>query len=46
MVLNTNISQIYYTGGYANTTTAVNAIQFTMSSGNIDAALIKMYGIK
>ena len=41
-----NLSQVYYTGGYANTTSAVNAIQFTMSSGNIDAAIIKMYGIK
>ena len=28
------------------TTTAVNAVQFKMSSGNIDSGLIKMYGIK
>ena len=35
-----------YIGGYANTTSAVNAIQFKMSSGNIDAGTIKMYGIK
>ena len=32
--------------GYANTTSAVDAIQFKMSSGNIDAGDIKLYGIK
>jgi hypothetical protein len=32
--------------GYGNTTSAVNAIQFKMSSGNIDDGTIKMYGIK
>jgi hypothetical protein len=32
--------------GYINTTSAVNAIQFKMSSGNIDAGTIKLYGIK
>ena len=31
--------------GYANTTSAVNAIQFSMSAGNIAAGTIKMYGI-
>ena len=35
-----------FTGGYANTTSAVNAIQFKCSSGNTDSATIKMYGIK
>jgi len=35
-----------YVGGYGNTTSAVDAIQFKMSSGNIDAGIIKMYGIK
>ena len=35
-----------FTAGYANTTSAVNAIQFKMSSGNIDAGQIKLYGIK
>ena len=34
------------TAGDANTTSAVNAIQFKMSSGNIDAGQIKLYGIK
>jgi len=32
--------------GYGNTTSPVNAIIFRMSSGNIDAGTIKMYGIK
>ena len=35
-----------YIAGYGNTTSAVNAIIFRMSSGNIDAGTIKMYGIK
>ena len=32
--------------GYGNTTSAVNAIRFQMSSGNIDAGTIYLYGIK
>jgi adenine-specific DNA methylase len=32
--------------GYMNTTSAVNAIRFQMSSGNIDAGTIYLYGIK
>jgi len=35
-----------YIAGYGNTTSAVNAIRFQMSSGNIDAGTIKLYGIK
>ena len=35
-----------YTAGYGNTTSAVNAIRFQMSSGNIDDGKIKLYGIK
>ena len=31
--------------GYGNTTSAVDAIQFKMSSGNIDAGDICLYGI-
>jgi len=34
-----------FTAGYGNTTSAVDAIQFTMSSGNIDAGTITLYGI-
>ena len=32
--------------GYGNTTSAVDAVQFKMLSGNIDAGTIKLYGIK
>ena len=32
--------------GYANTTSAINAIRFQMVSGNIDAGTIYLYGIK
>ena len=39
-------SQKYVTAGYGNTTSAIDAIQFTMSSGNIDSGTIKLYGIK
>ena len=31
--------------GYFNTTSAIDAIQFKFSSGNIDAGTIKMYGV-
>ena len=35
-----------FTAGYFNTTSAIDEIQFKMSSGNIDAGTIKLYGIK
>jgi hypothetical protein len=35
-----------FSAGYGNTTSAVNAIQFKMSSGNIDDGKIYLYGIK
>ena len=47
-------TQIYYSGdysyetyiaGYFNTTSAIDEIQFKMSSGNIDSGVIKLYGI-
>ena len=37
--------RVPYVAGYCNTTSAVDAIKFVMSSGNIDAGTIKMYGI-
>ena len=40
-----NASNGQHTGGYANTTSAINAIDFKMSSGNIDSGTINMYGI-
>ena len=40
-----NVSTDGYFSGYANTTSAIDAIQFKMSSGNIDAGDICLYGI-
>ena len=34
-----------YAAGYGNTTSAINAVQFKMSSGNIDSGVIKLYGV-
>ena len=34
-----------YVAGYINTTAAVTAVQFACGSGNIDAGVIKMYGV-
>jgi hypothetical protein len=31
--------------GYCNTTSAVNAVRFSFSAGNIDDGIIKMYGV-
>jgi len=36
----------FYSAGYFNTTSAINAVQFKMSSGNIDDGIIKLYGVK
>jgi hypothetical protein len=35
----------YFTAGYFNTTSAVNALQFTASAGDLDAGTIKLYGV-
>ena len=42
----TDFSQQMFCAGYFNTTTALTRVQFKMSSGNIDAGQIKLYGIK
>ena len=34
-----------FVGGYVNTTSDVDAVQFAMASGDIDAGTIKLYGI-
>ncbi len=34
-----------YMAGYGNTTSAVDAVQFKFSSGNIDSGVIKLYGV-
>jgi hypothetical protein len=41
-----NYTMNNYSAGYGNTTSAVNAVQFKMSSGNIDDGTILMFGIK
>ena len=38
-------SRDVFIAGYFNTTSAIDAIQFKMSSGDIDAGTIKMYGV-
>ena len=40
------VSQNVYTAGYGNTTSPIDAVRFTVSSGNIDSGTIKMYGVK
>ena len=39
-------ARVGYNAGYFNTTSAVDAMQFKMTSGNIDAGTIKLYGLK
>ena len=34
-----------FIAGYCNVTAAIDGVQFAMSSGNIDAGVIKMYGV-
>ena len=34
-----------FVAGYCNVTAAIDGVQFKMSSGNIDAGVIKLYGI-
>jgi len=45
-VTNSATSGNQFVAGYGNTTSAVDAIQFKMSSGNIDDGKIKLFGIK
>ena len=40
-----DLTQDVYVAGYINTTTAIDGVQFKMSSGNIDSGVIKLYGI-
>jgi hypothetical protein len=41
-----NVTIDEYTSGYVNSTSAVNAINFRMAAGNVDAGTIYMYGMK
>ena len=34
-----------FVGGYCNTTSAIDGVQFSMTSGNIDAGTFKLYGV-
>ena len=40
-----NISSDVFVAGYCNVTAAIDGVQFAMSSGNIDAGVICLYGI-
>jgi len=40
-----NYSADHYTAGYGNTTSAIDAVKFQMSSGNIDAGEILLFGV-
>ena len=40
-----DVIHVGYVAGYFNTTSAIDEIQFKMSSGNIDSGTIKLYGI-
>jgi len=42
---NGGLSVNWKIAGYINTTSAIDEIQFKMSSGNIDSGVIKLYGI-
>jgi hypothetical protein len=43
---NGDFSMSTFIGGYANTTSAINAIDFKMSAGTFDSGTIDMYGVK
>ena len=34
-----------FTAGYCNVTAAIDGVQFSFSSGNIDSGVIKLYGV-
>ena len=44
-VLEGDASINVFTAGYANVTAAIDGVQFSFSSGNIDSGVIKLYGI-
>ena len=43
--VSSDYSIVRYNAGYFNTTSAIDAVDFKMSSGNIDSGVIKLYGI-
>ena len=42
---NSNYTIQSFIAGYCNVTAAIDGVQFSMSSGNIDSGTIKMYGV-
>ncbi len=40
-----DLNQNTFVGGYGNTTSAVDAVDFKFSSGTIDSGVIKLYGV-
>ena len=44
-IIDNTYSMQQYTAGYFNTTSAIDEIQFKMSSGNIDAGVIQLFGV-
>jgi len=44
-VLEGDASINVFTAGYANVTAAIDGVQFSFSSGNIDSGVIKLYGV-
>ena len=40
-----DLTQDVFVAGYCNTTSAIDGVQFKMSSGNIDSGVIKLYGM-
>ena len=40
-----NLALTSYVVGYCNTTAAIDGVQFSMTSGNIDSGTFKMYGV-
>ena len=40
-----DFSQVWYMAGYCNTTSAIDGVQFKMSSGNIGSGTFKLYGV-
>ena len=43
---NDDSSDVSYGAGYCNVTAAIDAVQFSFNSGNVDAGTIKLYGLK
>lgn len=42
---NGNTCRTTYIAGYCNTTSAIDAVDFKLTSGNIDSGVIKLYGV-